>query len=778
MNGMTVEEYMHVLQEIESNLAYLDADAADEIVNRIFSIKPVRLEWYLVKAKIMLKQGKSVSSILDFLSDKCQPWYLYEGVNEYFELLSSLYETEGDLWQSRRQKYQLNRLKEFSGEQNIENKEIDDKMNVSLYQAVRSKHMDPGMWNELIEMSYISGNIYLYLLLQIAANSLYPQSTVGLRPEVMEKYNVEYYYERLVSSKNETFVIIETTEADGDMCLLMAKALSVLEKRAIIFKAPVAWEKGDFQQSVEMSEKSVQWNEKICTMDTFYIEQQERYDNRGALLDLAAQKYAEDQLVTVLAAGYLIDEIAIRNEYKPKMERLTEAEGDYLQDRIAVAKYGNYLSFVANIFKTTKDEMEKLLYRKPVCKFSIIIPCRNADEMLISVLKTCLNQTYQGDYEIVVSDNSEAEWGMDTPVYRMCKAFHDDRIKYYRTPRNLSLSKAFEFAYLHASGEFLLAMGSDDGILPYALEVLENCIQEQPQFSVFLWHQASYKWGGLEKGSRITKGAELFVRNENQWQVWQYKSKDMFSQLFLEYGYLYYLPMFYHNSGMRRSYMATIYERTGVLWDGHCQDISMAVTTSCIEKELCFIDLILTIDALSVASIGINCMIGNNNLEQMDIVRREKNTSYQGTRMQGYYERLFPHTYGADSGLYSCMMYAYAIGVITDEMLEEFDWKEMYKKVTLEIRRADILYDAQIHRIRYAVSLHGQEMLEWFDETLYHDLMQPVKIETQTEAAAENEIDEYVEILGKKMDVAPGTISDVYRASIFLQNLFDGRIKE
>ena len=84
------------------------------------------------------------------------------------------------------------------------------------------------------------------------------------------------------------------------------------------------------------------------------------------------------------------------------------------------------------------------------------------------------------------------------------------------------------------------------------------------------------------------------------------------------------------------------------------------------------------------------------------------------------------------------MMYAYAIGVITDEMLEEFDWKEMYRKVTLEIQRADILYDPQIHRIRYAVSLHGQEMLEWFDNTLYSELMQPVKIDVQAHIGLDN----------------------------------------
>lgn len=212
--------------------------------------------------------------------------------------------------------------------------------------------------------------------------------------------------------------------------------------------------------------------------------------------------------------------------------------------------------------------------------------------------------------------------------------------------------------------------------------------------------------------------------------------------------------------------------------EASCQDVNMAVILACIEEEMCFIDCVLTITAISTASIGINCTIGNDSLDQMDIFRREKNTGYHGVRVQGYYERLIPHTFGTDSVLYSCILYAYAIGVITDEMLDTFDWKEMYRKVATQIFRTDILYDAQIHRIRFAVSLHSSEMLEWFDKTLYHDFMQPMKLNAQVDAASENEIGEYVEILGKKMDVAPGTISDVYQVSVYLQNLFDGKIKE
>ena len=778
MEGLTIEEYMRLLKEIEDNLLYMEAKKANELLEQMFAFKPVRLKWYLVKAKVMFKQGKSVRCILDFLSDKCQPWYLYDGVNEYFQLLSELNELDGDIWESKRQKYLLNRLKEFSGAGSTENKWIDDRMNFLLCQAVQSETIEKNVWDQLTELSYISGNIYLYILIQLAVNSLYPQTAQKIRIVIMEKYNVEYYYERLANDKMETFALLEETAADEDICLLMAKALMILGKKVIILKAPVLWRGENLHQSMELSENAVKWCGRCGTIQTFYLGQSAKADNRGEVLNLAVQKYASEELLTVLSTGYLIDEIAIRNEYKPKMERLTDAEGDYLQDRIAVARYGNYLSFVANIFKTSKQELEQLLYEKPACMFSIIIPCRNADEMLVSTLKTCLNQTFQGEYEIVISDNSEADWGDDTPTRRICEQFQDERIKYYRAPRNLSLSKSFEFAYLHARGEFLLSVGADDGILPHALNLLYECVQNYPQFPIFLWNEASYKWAGLKKGCYKTTGAELFVKFENKRNVYKYKSMEMFAQTFLEYGNIYYLPMLYHNSGLRRSYMRKIYEKTGALWGGSCQDVNMAVILACIEEEMCFIDCVLTITAISTASIGINCTIGNDSLDQMDIFRREKNTGYHGVRVQGYYERLIPHTFGTDSVLYSCILYAYAIGVITDEMLDTFDWKEMYRKVATQIFRTDILYDAQIHRIRYAVSLHSSEMLEWFDKTLYHDFMQPMKLNAQVDAASENEIGEYVEILGKKMDVAPGTISDVYQVSVYLQNLFDGKIKE
>ena len=66
MNGVTVEEYMQVLQEIEDNLPYLEIDKANEMLERVFSFKPVRLKWYLVKAKVMIKQGRAIRDILDF----------------------------------------------------------------------------------------------------------------------------------------------------------------------------------------------------------------------------------------------------------------------------------------------------------------------------------------------------------------------------------------------------------------------------------------------------------------------------------------------------------------------------------------------------------------------------------------------------------------------------------------------------------------------------------------------------------------------------------------
>lgn len=104
-------------------------------------------------------------------------------------------------------------------------------------------------------------------------------------------------------------------------------------------------------------------------------------------------------------------------------------------------------------------------------RFSIVIPTWNRARTLFYTLQTCLDQDYS-DYEIVVSDNASQDGTRE-----MVQSFQTNRIRYFQTPRMLCLTDSWEFAVSKAQGEYLLLIGSDDGMLPNALTRLDNMIE-------------------------------------------------------------------------------------------------------------------------------------------------------------------------------------------------------------------------------------------------------------------------------------------------------------
>ncbi len=782
MDRTQMDQYHAILENIEENLPYLDVDALNKTLEAAFTIKPVRLKWYLVKAKLMLKEKKPVDEIIKFLSNKCVPCYLYDYVDEYLELMSILSQIKGDYLEEQRYLYQLQKMKkEFLGIEagcDIIEKEIVRLQEELTHETVFSKEL----MKELAHLYYISGNIYLYLLWSTVAKEAYGSLKEENWEWILEKLNVEYYFERL-TKEDGTFVVITTSSKDDLQCLLAAKALKALGKKVFVLNRPTIWEgNSNKEQLILASIKSVEERDGIQYASVYYLHTEDSYmDTRGALLEYIAEKGTENGLVTVLASGLLIDQMAMEKEMKPRLERLTESDGDYLEENIAVGRFGNYLAYIGNIYQTSKEEVESALYKKPSCRFSLIIPCRNAGETLYYTLKTCLYQTFQGDYEIIVSDNTEMDWEGKTPTYKICQRLQDPKIKYYRTPRNLSLMKNFEYAYLKAEGEFLISMGADDGILPWALEELNTIIEKDPTRPIWLWNEAFYKWADVDDrlmpgaGNTILVCGVGYKKGSNS--SYFYSPKGVFMDSFSHFEKMYFLPQLYHNSGIHRSYLATLYEKTGVLWAGYSQDICMAVTIANVEEELAFIENVFTITGISNVSIGANCRVGNHELTQVSMIEKMKKTFVQGWRVPGYLERLFPIVDSQIGGLYACILYAHGIGAVPDEVLERADFRAMYERVLLELDKQDILFDAKVHRLRYAMSLCKEELVEWFDQNMYGRLFMPEKVIRKPEEE-KGSLEDLIKIEGKLIEAEPGSICDVYQVAIFLEKFFTGGNRE
>lgn len=93
---------------------------------------------------------------------------------------------------------------------------------------------------------------------------------------------------------------------------------------------------------------------------------------------------------------------------------------------------------------------------------SILIPTLDRPHYLKEAINAALAQTYR-NIEVLVFDNGTLD---ETLAVVQEAAHHDARIKFQRNPRDLGMSANFNALADAARGEFLVAIGDDDRLLP------------------------------------------------------------------------------------------------------------------------------------------------------------------------------------------------------------------------------------------------------------------------------------------------------------------------
>lgn len=125
----------------------------------------------------------------------------------------------------------------------------------------------------------------------------------------------------------------------------------------------------------------------------------------------------------------------------------------------------------------------------PAPRFSVVVPTRDRAETLESSLRTCLAQQDFDDYEVVVCDNDVRQG----PSRDVCQRQASPRLRYVRAPRSLSMSANWDLALRESLGEFVLFIGDDDGLMPYALRELETLLRTSGARAV-RWEAVFYCW--------------------------------------------------------------------------------------------------------------------------------------------------------------------------------------------------------------------------------------------------------------------------------------------
>ena len=105
-------------------------------------------------------------------------------------------------------------------------------------------------------------------------------------------------------------------------------------------------------------------------------------------------------------------------------------------------------------------------------KFSVIIPVFNSEKTISATLDSCLRQTYDGEFEIIVIND-----GSDDRTQKIIDCYSDNRIRKF-TIRNSGRANARNYGIDQAEGEYLLFLDSDDLLDEKVLSIAAQYLKE------------------------------------------------------------------------------------------------------------------------------------------------------------------------------------------------------------------------------------------------------------------------------------------------------------
>lgn len=137
--------------------------------------------------------------------------------------------------------------------------------------------------------------------------------------------------------------------------------------------------------------------------------------------------------------------------------------------------------------------------------FSVVMPTRDRAKLLPLAVQSVLDQTF-GDFEIIISDNFSFD---DTP--QVAQNFNDERVKYFRSEKSLSIGDSWKFALSHATGEYITFLPDDDAYAGVLLETFHRLIKQENADIVSCNLTPYYMVDTFEYGKKITSQTLLIL---------------------------------------------------------------------------------------------------------------------------------------------------------------------------------------------------------------------------------------------------------------------------
>lgn len=720
---MTEKEYMERIEAIRRQIAGNQLSQVKDRLEEMFSFKPVRLLWYVAKAEYILKSEHDPEAALSVLDKKYFPGADYPGMKECMKVRTKALKLLGRNHDVLRENY----LYQKSRGGTCVRPERDLSETIERFCDVPE---DTEALAALGAAFYHTSDLISYFIVR---EELIRRGYTELPDEgawVGQIANYGYLREKLHAEQENVFILVMGESLDRTLEVL-GFILHSFGHKVFLLTPPLSFETEeqlDLADTLDISWEQMEPYPDMCVIHPVLLTQDgiPYGDNREYIIDRICRKESGRDYSILLCNGNLLENLYVRNGLRRRMGRLSSYETDLQETKTQFSWVGDYLSYISDIYKY---DVRADIDVAPEVDFSILIPARNSAATLRYTLETCLNQRYRGSYEIVVSDNSVKN---ATEVYDLCQELNNPKIRYIKAPRQLDLTKSFEFGYLQTRGEFIISMGSDDGLLPWGLETLRTVLDQFPEEEIIAWERGFYAWPGFNGGQ---ENQFIIPRryDKGNLSIGFVETASLFQQLAQDPQMIYGIPTLYINSGFRRKYMKTLLEKTGKLWPGINQDVYTGIVNCCIHKRILMMIYPITIAGMSSGSVGYLMSVsktaekteGITSAYNQLIISDNMNSSVRLAR-----ERILC-SYGVDiTTLYLTLSRAVEDGLLSEMAADQIlDWKTAVSKAFQGGGILNDAYDALLHQERFFAQQMGDDSGSWFDESVYKNVLCPKYIE-------------------------------------------------
>ncbi|WP_405723473.1 glycosyltransferase family 2 protein [Anaerovibrio slackiae] len=709
---MDKKDYENQIKHIQELLQKGKTDEAKKEIYGLKNIYPYSLKYICENVEVMLKEGKDKEYCRTILDNICQEYYICDELIDIFHLKKELYAPDSI-------EYKLcdfsEKLYAAPNHCDIYWQDLDNKKTAFLASGIDEKK---AMLKDLAEAYYIVRNMNMYIVLtmawcychgKISEYNSYIHEDAGQAFYGFYNVNLGYLVDLLRDEESFSFVLVDDIDTASQDIDILANVLQFMGNRSIIIRQPLLEKIAENEHIAYSMQQAGMENGSIVIHPAI-----EDCNDKGLywfrvsdIIQFLAENLEEKTALTVFAADDVMDELHEVKKHAKHLQRLSERRPEQFSYSMSFAWAGDYCKYMSYIYGfSVRERIEK----PAECDVSIVIPVRNSADTLRYTLQTCLNQQTNADYEIVLSDNSDEG---NTEVYDLYREIADERIKYYHTPFVLDLTKSFEFAYLHARGEFIASIGADDGMYTWAIQFMKDSQSCMKENNILHWYRDFYAWPQFSAEQENMLAFKM-LDNTDSFMLRKYILRDSFYEIIDNLQHvLYELPTCYINSGFKRKFFQELLACTGRLWDGSNQDLSTSAMIMSNNRFCYHLDIPLTIAGMSGHSLG--ALTGGVDNYFDDLVKKINKYTRPLYRQKGEYvarkvEYLLPFFSGPVSDVVSfCrqILRRQDFGMVPNAEIKVNDRKKLIMMALNYISAKDMFFYSRLYNIYYTLGLEN-----------------------------------------------------------------------